>query len=275
MNPKIMFAYYTDNFSPYLIQFTDNIGIRYYGLAYALGFIGLYFGLRWQTRRGWIALSQDDVVDFLTAMIIGVLLGGRLASCLLYNFKATMEDPLSFFYIWKGGMASHGGIAGSIAAIWWFARHKKMPFYVLADATALCTPPALALGRIANFINGELWGRPSTVSWAVIFPAAPLINGVNVPRHPSQLYEAGLEGVLLFVILLILRLKTRRAGIVALTFMGGYAVLRIFGEFFREPDSNINYWFGWVTQGQLLSAGMLALTLVLIWFQFFKRANRA
>lgn len=269
-----MFAYYVHNLSPFLIRFGDHWGIRYYGLAYAIGFVGLYFGLRWQARREWLPFSQDDIVDFLTAMIIGVIVGGRLTSCLLYNWETTRSNPLSIFFIWQGGMASHGGIAGSIAAIFWFARKKGIPFYVLADATALCTPPALALGRVANFINGELWGRPSTVPWAVIFPEAPRgADGFPLPRHPSQLYEAGLEGILLFTILLILRFKAKRAGVVSLTFMAGYAILRIVGEFFREPDDNIGYYFGWITQGQLLSVGMLAVTGAMIWFQFFRQAQ--
>lgn len=263
-----MLAYYVHDMNPFLIRFSEHFGIRYYGLAYALGFIGLYFGLRWQARRGWLPLTADDIMDFLTAMIIGVIVGGRLTSCFLYNWEATIKHPLSILYIWEGGMASHGGILGSFLAIAWFARAKKIPFYVLADATALCTPPALAIGRLANFINGELWGRPATVSWAVIFPDAPLVHGVMVPRHPSQLYEAALEGLLLFDLLLLLRLKTRRPGIVSLTFLAGYAVLRIVGECFREPDGNIGYYFGWLTQGQLLSVAMLALTGVLITRQF-------
>lgn len=266
-----MFAYYVHDLSPFLIHFGGNWGIRYYGLAYALGFIGLYFGLVWQAKRGWLPLSKDHIVDFLTAMIIGVIVGGRLTSCLLYNWDATMRHPLSIFFVWEGGMASHGGIAGSILAIAWFARRQKIPFYVLADATALCTPPALALGRVANFINGELWGRPATVPWAVIFPDAPRgTDGYPLPRHPSQLYEAGLEGLLLFAVLLLLRFKTKRAGIVSLTFMGAYPVLRFVGEFFREPDGNIGFYFGWLTQGQLLSVGMLLLTAVMVWTQFFR-----
>jgi phosphatidylglycerol---prolipoprotein diacylglyceryl transferase len=260
-----MFAYYVHNLSPFLVRFNEHIGIRYYGLAYALGFLGLYFGLRWQVKRGWLALTKDDVVDFLTAMIVGVIVGGRLTYCLLYGWETTVHDPLSIFYVWQGGMASHGGIAGAVVAIFWFARKKGIPFYVLADATALCTPPPLALGRIANFINGELWGRPATVAWAVIFPDAPLVNGVAAPRHPSQLYESALEGVLLTAVLLVLRFKAKRAGTISIAFLAGYAMLRIVGEFFREPDAQIGYYFGFVTQGQLLSLALLAVTGVMAW----------
>lgn len=311
----MVFAYYTHNLSPFLIRFSDSFGIRYYGLAYALGFIGLFFGLAWQARRGWLPLTKNDIADFMTAMIIGVLVGGRLGYCLLYGWEATVHRPLSIFYVWEGGMASHGGILGAIAAILYFARHlrikslqdayligcavsdsnrkldynptlisyltsvtprlldksRRSTFYSLADATALCTPLALALGRGANFINGELWGRPSSLPWAVIFPEAPLVNGLMVPRHPSQLYEGALEGILLFGLLLILRLKTKREGVVALTFMAGYAVLRIVGECFREPDSQIGFYAGGLTQGQLLSVGMLAATAAMAWFQWGRK----
>jgi phosphatidylglycerol:prolipoprotein diacylglycerol transferase len=259
-----MLAYYEHSFSPFLIHFYGQWGIRYYGLAYALGFVGLYFGLVWQSRRGWNRLRGDAISDFLTWMIAGVIIGGRLGYCLLYAWPETVHNPLSIFRVWDGGMASHGGILGSIAAIYFCARKNKIPFYNLADATALCCPPALFLGRIANFINGELWGRPATVAWAVIFPGAPLVGGVNVPRHPSQLYEALLEGLLLFLILLALRFKARTDGVVALSFMAGYAALRFVGECFREPDAEIGYYFDWLTQGQLLSLGMFAATLVLI-----------
>jgi len=269
-----MFAYYTHNLSPYLIHFSGNIGLRYYGLAYALGFLGLFVGLRWQAARGWSQLRGEAITDFVTWTIAGVIVGGRLGYCLLYSWDVTRHHPLWIFYIWQGGMASHGGIIGAIAAIYLCARHRQIPFYNLADATALCCPPALFLGRIANFINGELWGRPATVPWAVIFPEAPLVHGLNVPRHPSQIYEALLEGLLLFTIMLIVRFRSKHDGAVALTFMAGYPVMRIIGECFREPDLGIGYFWGMVTQGQLLSIAMLALALVLIVLQFGSRGQQ-
>jgi phosphatidylglycerol:prolipoprotein diacylglycerol transferase len=165
-------------------------------------------------------------------------------------------------------MASHGGILGVIVAMLWFSRKVKIPFYQLADAAALCTPIGLGLGRIANFINGELWGRPTEVPWAVIFPHAPRIMGEQLPRHPSQLYEFFLEGLLLFILLWIIRQRTQKTGVVALSFMGFYALLRILGEQFREPDIEIGYLWGGLTQGQALSMGMLAVTFVLVIFQW-------
>jgi phosphatidylglycerol:prolipoprotein diacylglycerol transferase len=200
-----------------------------------------------------------------------VVLGGRLGYCLLYEPRRTFTEPAYFFTVWKGGMASHGGILGVILVMIFYARAKKIPFYNIADATAFCVPLALFLGRCANFLNGELWGRPTDVWWGVIFPDAPLVHGLQVPRYPSQLVEALLEGVVLQLILVAVRFSTRRQGAVALTFMAGYAVLRIIGEQFREPDADIGFWFGNITQGQLLSGLMLLVTAFLAWLQFFSR----
>lgn len=252
-------AAFEHHLSPFLIEFGGGWGIRYYGLAYAFGFLGLFFGLRWQYRLGWSRTGNGRIADFVTWMIVGVVIGGRLFYCLFYNFYATLAHPISIFEVWKGGMASHGGILGAIAAIYFFARQEKVPFYNLADATALCTPPALFFGRIANFINGELWGRPSDVPWAFIFPD----DRLRLPRHPSQLYEAFLEGALLFVILLVIRLRTKSDGPVALAFVGAYGVLRIIAEFWREPDAHIGYFGGGWTQGQLISFFQILIAVVL------------
>jgi phosphatidylglycerol:prolipoprotein diacylglycerol transferase len=208
----------------------------------------------------------------------GVILGGRLGYCLLYAPRQTFTDPTYFFTVWKGGMASHGGILGVILVMIFYARATKIPFYNLADATAFCVPICLGLGRCANFLNGELWGRPTDAWWGVVFPDSPLVHGLQVPRYPSQLIEALLEGLLLQFVLVAVRFSAKREGAVALTFMAGYAVLRIVGEQFRQPDSDIagtfindNYWFGILTQGQLLSGAMLAVTTILVYLQFFSR----
>jgi phosphatidylglycerol---prolipoprotein diacylglyceryl transferase len=264
------FAYYVDQLSPFLIRFGNGWGIRYYGLAYALGFVLLYFGLHYQIRRGWCRLKAGQVDDYVFWIAFaGVVLGGRLGYCLLYDWPHTAAQPWSVFQIWKGGMASHGGITGVILVMLLYGRRQGIPFYNLADATALCAPLGLGLGRCANFINGELWGRPATVPWAVIFPAAP----DRLPRHPSQLYEALGEGLLLFLLLAFLRIRTKRDGVVSLTFVGGYALARITCECFREPDEQIGYWFGAVTQGQLLSSAMVVLAAVLAWIEFRPRSR--
>jgi len=271
-----LFAIFIEHPHPFLWRFGhfwgNDWGIRFYSLAYLTGFYILFVGLRWQARRGWSLLRGDAISDYAVwVAMAGVILGGRLGYCLLYAPRQTFTDPTFFFTVWKGGMASHGGILGVILVMIFYARAKKIPFYNLADATAFCVPLCLGLGRCANFLNGELWGRPTDAWWGVVFPHAPWVDGLNVPRYPSQLIEALLEGVLLQLILIAVRLSTKREGAVALTFMAGYAVLRIVGEQFRQPDEDIGFWFHTVTQGQLLSAIMLLVTALLAYFQFFSR----
>jgi phosphatidylglycerol:prolipoprotein diacylglycerol transferase len=280
------FAYFVEHPRPFLLHFGGNIGIRFYSLAYLTGFYILFVGLRWQAARGWSRLRGDAIVDYVTwVAIAGTIIGGRLGYCLLYEPHRTFTDPLSIFELWRGGMASHGGILGVILVMIFYARAKKIPFYDLADATAFCVPITLGLGRCANFLNGELWGRPTDSWWGVIFPDAPWVHSLNVPRYPSQLIEAVLEGLVLQAILILVRFSTKRQGAVALTFMAGYAILRIVGEQFREPDSDIStswghpnpamtaggFWFGAITQGQLLSGLMLLVTAFLAWRQFRAR----
>ncbi len=272
----LLAAYYVDTFSPTLYDFGHGIAIRYYGLAYLLGFLACYFGLRWQVKRGWCPLTLPQVDDLTFLYVVpGVLVGGRLGYCLLYAWPETVRSPWSILTVWHGGMASHGGMVGVIVAMLLFSRRHRIPFYTAADAAAICTPIGLGLGRIANFINGELWGRPTDVPWAVIFPQAPPIGGVMAPRHPSQLYEAALEGLVLFLILIWVRVRTlhpRRDGAVALAFLSIYAMFRIIVECFREPDLQIGYLFGihaygFLTQGQFLSFLLIGLAWVLAFLQ--------
>ncbi len=249
---------------PFLVVFYGTWGIRFYPLAYITGFFISYYGLWWQAKRGWSRITGpliDDLVFFVA--FFGVIAGGRLGYCLFYGLVHYLHHPLEVFYLWRGGMASHGGILGVILVLIFFSRYHKMRFYHVSDAAVLFVPLDLALGRIANFMNGELWGRPTDVPWGIIFTDATPVNGINVPRHPSQLYEAGLEGFLLEILLLIVRFNTRIEGTVSLTFMLGYSVLRIIGEQFREPDLGIGYLYG-VTEGQILSFFMLAASLILI-----------
>jgi phosphatidylglycerol---prolipoprotein diacylglyceryl transferase len=262
-----MLATYTHQLSPYLIEFSPGWGLRYYGLSYVLGFVFLYFGLRWHIRRGYLRLTlpqADDLLFWLT--FGGVLVGGRLGYCLFYDLHPTLHDPLRLFRVWEGGMSAHGGVIGVILVLWLSARRYRLPFYQLADAAAWCTPLGLGLGRVANFINGELWGRPTDVPWAVIFPAA----GDNLPRHPSQLYQAFFEGVLLFIFVALARKFSRHEGTVALTFFLGYGVLRFLGECFRQPDPHIGYLWGWLTEGQLLSVGFILVGLGLLALRRFR-----
>ncbi|MDR2462262.1 MAG: prolipoprotein diacylglyceryl transferase [Verrucomicrobiales bacterium] len=253
-----MLAYYIHNLDPFLIHFSGNWGVRYYGLAYILGFVAMYYGFLWFRKKGRSPLSAEQTADLLTWVVAGTLIGGRLGYCLLYDFHRTVADPLSVIAFWReggiSGMASHGGMAGVVIAVVVFARRQRVNFWQLADNLATVAPVGLFFGRLANFINGELWGRPATVPWAVIFPAAD-----SQPRHPSQLYEALLEGAVLFVIMLWLRHKKTATGVPLLVFFVGYAVFRIVIECFREPDPQIGYYWGIATQGQLLSLALIIL----------------
>ncbi|CAF0689000.1 prolipoprotein diacylglyceryl transferase [Candidatus Methylacidithermus pantelleriae] len=260
-------AYYVHNLDPYLVRFSGHWGIRYYGLAYVAGYLLLRWSLSYQRRRGWLPLDQERCESLANSVFfLGAVLGGRLGYCLLYDFPNFVRRPWIFFEVWRGGMASHGGILGVTVVLWAFAKRASLPFFVLSDAVAFFTPWALGLGRIANFVNGELWGRPASVPWAVIFPNAPWVEGRPVPRHPSQLYEALVEGLLLGSFLWILRHKPLRPGWLTAAFLLAYGIGRVAVECFREPDPQIGFYFGVLTQGQLLSFPMiLAGTVLALW----------
>uniref|UniRef100_UPI00404B18C9 prolipoprotein diacylglyceryl transferase n=1 Tax=Cephaloticoccus sp. TaxID=1985742 RepID=UPI00404B18C9 len=233
-----LLAYWTHDLSPFLIRFGDSFGIRYYGLAYLLGFVGAGWLLHQYAKTGRSQLRSELIVDFMTAMVIGVMAGGRLGYFILYQPDSLLHDPLIFFRVWEGGMASHGGFIGVALALAWFARSHKIPFLHISDLIASTTALGLLLGRLANFINGELWGKPSSVAWAVIFPDSPY---PLVPRHPSQLYEALLEGLLLLALAQWRFWRTnvvvRHPGRLAGEFLIAYSLVRAIGEVFREPDA--------------------------------------
>lgn len=264
-------AYWVNHLSPFVIQFTDTIGIRYYGLAYLLGFVGGAVLLHAYARAGRSRLPAAQISDFIVAIVVGVMVGGRLGSFLLYESWRTLgEDPLALFRVWEGGMASHGGFVGVALAMAWFARSRKLPFLHLSDLIVSVAPLGLLLGRIANFINGELWGKITQVPWAVIFPAsAPEGTPVALiaPRHPSQLYEAALEGALLLAFMQWRFWRTdvvRRApGRLAGEFLIAYAAVRIFGEIFREPDAGIDLILG-LSRGTFYSFFLILVGGVLV-----------
>jgi phosphatidylglycerol:prolipoprotein diacylglycerol transferase len=253
-------------FDPVALQI-GPVAIRWYALAYIAGlFAGLLYAKRLAANDAlWGAArrpSPADLDDLLLYAMLGVILGGRLAYVLFYQPGYFLAKPLEIFSIWSGGMAFHGGLAGVIVAAALFARARGISILSLFDLLGTVAPIGLLLGRIANFVNGELWGRPTDVPWAVIFP-----NGGPVPRHPSQLYEAATEGLLLLVVTALLARggAYRRPGLVAGAFGVGYALSRIGCEFFREPDPQLGFLFGgFATMGMLLSLPMLAAGAVLM-----------
>jgi phosphatidylglycerol:prolipoprotein diacylglycerol transferase len=232
--------------------------VRWYALAYIAGLV-----IGWQIMRRVCTqppkvLSPEKIDDFLLWAALGVILGGRIGYVLFYKPSFFFENPGQIVMLWEGGMSFHGGLLGVITAILAFSFKNHISPFLLSDLVALVTPIGLFFGRIANFINGELWGRPTDVPWAMIFP-----RGGPLPRHPSQLYQATFEGILLFSLVLVVWRFTdgrRRPGLITGTFCMGYAVARIVGEIFREPDSFLGFILGsdWLTMGMLLSLPVLA-----------------
>jgi phosphatidylglycerol:prolipoprotein diacylglycerol transferase len=234
--------------------------VRWYGLAYLAGFVLGYIGLRWMIRSGQLRLSANELSDLFSWLVAGVLLGGRLGWWLFYHRSQGATEPwYEPVAIWHGGMSFHGGLVGVAAALLAWAWRQQAPLLNVADCVTLVAPVGLFFGRIANFINAELVGRPTTLSWGVVFP------GELFARHPSQLYEAFLEGPLLLIILWSLTRRRRREGYAAAMFLLLYGVLRFAVEFTRQPDGQLGFIaFGWVTMGQLLSV-VLALAGALLW----------
>jgi phosphatidylglycerol:prolipoprotein diacylglycerol transferase len=239
-------AFWLHHLNPFLGPHIGNIGIRYYGLSYILGFLTATWLLRSYSLREISALKADRVGDLMVTLVFGVLLGGRLGYFLFYRFDLLKEDPLALVRVWEGGMASHGGMIGVAVAIVWFSKSEKIPLTHLGDLIVSVAPAGLFFGRIANFINGELWGRISVVPWAVVFPqsAAPGTPlSIIPPRHPSQLYEAGLEGLVLFIYIQVRfwmsDVRLTKPGHLVGEFFIGYAFVRAIGETFREPDAGL------------------------------------
>jgi phosphatidylglycerol:prolipoprotein diacylglycerol transferase len=299
----MFFAFYVHHLSPFLLQFNEQVGIRWYGLAYIAGFIGAFYLMKWLARKGYGPLRENQVADFVFyAALFGVLVGGRLGYVLFYRPSMLTEDPLGIFRVWDGGMASHGGILGLIIFSLIYARRHRISWAGIGDNLVAVAPIGLFFGRIANFINGELYGRITTVPWAIQFPAElndhadeatlviqqtikfdpaldtvqkiiaaarnsaevrQILAGVLTPRHPSQLYEAFLEGILLFILLIWIRLKFKKPdGVTTGCFFLLYPVMRIVAEFFREPDAALT---GPFTRGQFLSLFMFVVGAAFLW----------
>ncbi len=259
MFPVLMFP----QFDPVAIAI-GPLAVRWYALAYIAGLIGA-----WRLVRRWVrdtpaVATPEQVDDFLTWATLGVVLGGRLGYVLFYQPAHFLAEPWQIVMVWQGGMAFHGGMLGVIVAAALFCRANGIPMLGFGDRVAVAAPIGLGLGRIANFVNGELWGRvaPDWLPWAMVFPAAG-----PEPRHPSQLYQALMEGVLLFTLLFVLsRFQSvrQRFGLLTGVFLVGYAIARSVGELFRQPDAFLGFLYAGATMGQLLSAPMALAGLVLI-----------
>ena len=237
------------------------LAVRWYGLAYMIAFLAAWWILSRLDERWGLGLGPDGRAATVLAAVIGVILGGRLGYVLFYGAGVYWREPIRIIQLWDGGMSFHGGLAGILLAGVWVSRRYHVPYLRLTDAGAIAAPIGLFLGRIANFMNDELWGRVTTVPWGVVFP-----NGGPLPRHPSQLYEAGLEGLVLFGVMLWLARKDRTAGEITGWLLTLYAVFRIFVEFFREPDIQIGFLPGGITMGQILSIPVLLAGIWLLWW---------
>ena len=259
--------------SPVLIEI-GPFALRWYALAYVAGLIaGWWLAKRIVSNEGrWRGRphpTPTDIDDLIVYAALGVVLGGRIAYVLFYNLSLYLQHPLEIFTVWRGGMSFHGGLIGCMLAMVLIARSRGVPVLAFFDTVAAVVPIGLFLGRLANFVNGELWGRVSDVPWAMVFP-----NGGPQPRHPSQLYEAGLEGVVLFTILLIAVRSggLRRPGLVSGLFGLGYGLSRIAVEFLREPDAQLGYLYGgWLTMGMLLSLPLALAGAALLWHAWRER----
>ena len=290
-------AYYVHHLDPNLFQFTDQIAVRWYGLAYLAGFVAAFYLLKWLARKGYGSLRPEQVADYVFyAALFGVLVGGRIGYILFYRPEMIVQDPVGIFRTWDGGMASHGGILGVLIVTFIYARLRHISWTGIGDNLVTAAPLGLLFGRLANFINGELYGRPTTVPWAMQFPlelldhpaeaaqaidrcaainpawsnvrdiivaarhspqVREILSQILTPRHPSQLYEAALEGLLLFILLLTIRLRFRKPdGLTTGAFFILYPIMRIVGECFREPDAPLT---GPLSRGQFLSLFMFAV----------------
>jgi len=245
--------------------------VGWYGLMYAISFLIGYWMLLRTSRREGALISPEQASSLLTYLILGVVLGGRLGWVIFYGGMPYLLEPWRIMETWKGGMSFHGGLLGVVLAFWLFARRHGLPVVALADFCTTWVPIGLFFGRIGNFINGELYGRPTDGTWGVVFPTDP----AGLPRHPSQLYEAFGEGVVVFLVLLLLRGRVRREGVQSAAFLLLYGLARTAAEFVRLPDRDIGYLWRFVTMGQLLSVPMALAGLVWLVVIFARPAPSA
>lgn len=246
-------AWIHPQFDPVAISL-GPVAVHWYGLMYLLSFVLGWAAAVWRTRLAHVDWTREEVGDFLFYVVLGVIVGGRVGYMLFYQPQTLVSQPLELLYVWRGGMSFHGGMLGVIVAAAWFGRKTGRGFFDVTDFVAPMIPIGLFFGRVANFVNAELVGRVTGVPWAMVYPQVDL-----APRHPSQLYEAGLEGLALFVLLWWFARRPRPRMAVSGLFLLGYGGLRFFAEFFRLPDPHLGFVaFDWLTMGQLLCAPMIA-----------------
>lgn len=237
------------------------IRIRWYGLMYVLGFITAYVYITRQKRSQQLGLVGPVAQDLIFYLAIGLIVGARLGYLIFYqytDYAFYLKHPLEIVATWHGGMSFHGGFVGAVLAGWLFCRRKKLPFWAVADSVAVVAPIGIGFGRLGNFINGELYGRITNVPWAMIFP-----EGGPVPRHPSQLYEAIMEGFVLFTLLWFLRQRPFKDGMMVVFFLILYGIFRFFLEFFRAPDPQLGLVLSFMTMGQILCLAMILIGIAL------------
>ncbi len=254
------------NISPIFFEL-GPLQFRWYGLMYLLGLTAAYFLITRRVDRNGLAISRDQIYDMIVWAALGIFIGGRLGYTLFYNFSYYIQHPAKIIAVWEGGMSFHGGLLGTIVSLMWFGKRRGIPLYTIADLAAAVTPIGLGFGRLGNFINGELYGRATDVDWCMVFP-----NGGPACRHPSQLYEAGLEGLLLFSVLWLVERRATPPGTVFWTFITGYGICRMIVELFREPDAHIGFIFGSLSMGQILSLPMLVVGVFMLSLGYQRQA---
>jgi phosphatidylglycerol:prolipoprotein diacylglycerol transferase len=236
---------------PYILKF-GPLQIRWYGLMYIIGFIASNLLVKYQIRSRALKIEKKTVDDIYFALILGLILGARLGYVVFYNLREYLQNPLEIFALWHGGMSFHGGMIGMLLAGYYATKRKNVDFWLFSDLVAATAPIGLGLGRIGNFINGELYGRVTDVPWAMVFP-----DGGGLPRHPSQLYEAIFEGIVLFIVLWVAKNRIVSRGLLTSLFLMLYGAIRFFIEFFREPDLQLGLIISLLTMGQILSISMI------------------
>ncbi len=249
------------NIDPIIIKI-GPLSVRWYGVMYLIGFAASYLLVKYQIKKKKIAVGMKDIDSLYSFLIFGLIIGARLGYVIFYNLSDYLRNPLEIFAVWHGGMSFHGGLIGAVAAGVIFSVKKRLDFWVLSDIVIVTAPIGLGLGRLGNFINGELYGRVTDIPWGMVFP-----DGGHLPRHPSQLYEFLLEGVTLFAVLWFLKDRDLKTGIITSLFLILYGLFRFVVELFREPDPQLGLILSSFTMGQMLSAVMILFGVGILFYK--------